>query len=186
MLYKLKVFWTDVGDGDGGDALEEDDDHTVFLDALDATLGTGEVAIDDLDLLGGLVEEVLVFQVDQVAAGLGGDVDEVSHLGLGDDDDFRETFFQRRMTHHVLHRHAVLVEHLQTGDLLLRVVNEEQVVDGWHQFAAAFALVVYQLVNHREVVVYMQLVEFFFDLELAAIGTVHGEPADVRGLSHRA
>ena len=113
-------------------------------------------------------------------------MDEVRHLGLGDDDDFRETFFQRRMTHHVLHRHAVLVEHLQTGDLLLRVVDEEQVVDGGHQFATAFAFVIYQLVNHREVVVYMQLVEFFFDLELAAIGTVHGEPADVRGLSHRA
>lgn len=87
MLYQLKVFGTDVGDGDSGDAFEEDNDHTVFLDALDDTLGSGEVAIDDLDLLGGFVEEVLVFQIDQVAAGLGGDVDEVVHLGLGDDDD---------------------------------------------------------------------------------------------------
>ena len=88
------------------------------------------------------------------------------------------------MAHHILHRHTVFVEHFQTSDLLLRVVDEEQVVDGWHQFATAFALVIYQLVNHREVVVYMQFVEFFLDLELTAIGTVHGEPADVRGLTH--
>lgn len=89
------------------------------------------------------------------------------------------------MTHHVLHRHTVLVEHLQAGNLLLRVVDKEQVVDGRHQLTTALALVVYQLVLHREVVLYLQLVELFLDLELAAIGAVHGEPADVRGLSHR-
>ena len=74
-------------DSDGGDTLEENDDDTILLDTLDDTLGTGEVAVDDTDPLGDLVEEVRVLQVDQVVAHDRGDTDEVVHLDIGHHDD---------------------------------------------------------------------------------------------------
>ena len=76
-----------MSDGDGGDTLEENDDDTILLDTLDDTLGSGEVAIDDTDTLGDLVEEVGVLQIDQVVTHDRGDTDEVVHLDIGHHDD---------------------------------------------------------------------------------------------------
>ena len=78
-----------MGDGDGGDTLDKDHDDTILLDTLDDTLSPGEVAVDDTDSLGDLVEEVGILQVHQVVAHDRGDADEVVHLSIGHHDDLR-------------------------------------------------------------------------------------------------
>ena len=77
---------------------------------------------------------------------------------------------------HVLHGGAGLVEHLQTGDLLLGLVDEDEVVDGGHKLASLLSVTHYLLADHGEVVLDLQTVELGLDLELTAVGAVHGVP----------
>ena len=77
---------------------------------------------------------------------------------------------------HILHGGAGLIEHLQTGDLLLGLMDEDEVVDGGHQLTVLLSIALELLGNHREVVLDLQTVELGLDLELTAIGAVHGVP----------
>lgn len=118
-LQELEVGRREVSDGDGGNALDEDDDNTILLDTLDDTFCPGEVAVDDTDTLRDLVEEVGVLQIDQVVAHDRGNSDEVVHLDIRHHDDLRTVRRHRRPMDHILHVGTLFVEHLQTGDLLL-------------------------------------------------------------------
>ena len=67
----------DVGDGDGGEAFELDDDVLVLLDALDDAFNTGEVALGDEDTAADLVEVVAIVEEHHCVILDGGDTHEV-------------------------------------------------------------------------------------------------------------
>ena len=163
-------------DGNGGNALDEDDDHTILLDTLDDTLGPCKITVDDTDSLGDLVEEVGILQVDQVVTLYRRDPDEIVHLGIGDHDDLRTVGYHGGTVDHILHGSAGLIEHLQTGDLLLGLMDEDEVVDGRYHLAVLLTILLDLLADHGEVVLNLQTVKFGLHLELTAVSAVHGIP----------
>ena len=145
-------------DGDGSDTLDQDDDHTILLDSLDDTLGPGKITVDDTDSLGDLVQEVRILQVNQIVTLDRRDPNEVVHLGVGHYDDLRTIGYHSGPVDHILHGSAGLIEHLQTGDLLLGLMDEDEVVDGRYHLSVLLSVVLDLLANHREVVLNLQTV----------------------------
>ena len=88
-------------DGDGSDALEEDDDDAVALDALDDAFDTCEVAVDDADTFALLVEVVAIGQVAHMVVVRGGDADEVFHGTTGHHNDLG-LLVVGTVAHHIL------------------------------------------------------------------------------------
>ena len=55
-------------------------------------------------------------------------------------------------------------------------MDEDEVVDGGNQLTTLLSVALNLLADHGDVVLDLQAVELGLDLELTAVGAVHGEP----------
>ena len=120
---KSKFFKKSAGDGGdhyGGDVVDGDYYLAVFLDALDYSFYSSEGTIDDHDALAGLIEVVLVVEIDEALIFNLCGLDKVLHLCVGHSNDGGGCFFVLvRPMHDVaqgLHRGVC---HLEVGDVCL-------------------------------------------------------------------
>jgi len=128
----------DVGDGDGGDAFELDDDVLVALDALDGALDAGEVAVDDADAAALLVEEVVGLEEHDGVVTTGGNTHEVVHLGIGDAENALVPVVCE-VVGHVTHGLKLATGHLQVGEDGLSGTDKQEVADGGNKHALLLA-----------------------------------------------
>lgn len=174
--YSLEVFSWDVGDGDGGDAIDGDDDAEVLLHAFEHSFDALELAVIDpylrarLEGKGGIVQEHDMFVVVER-----GHVLERCHLGLWDADDY-VVLAVLRGTCHIAQRLETLVGMLQLGYPLLCGMYEYQVVDSRDlpQFFSCVCL--HPFVFEGQECLDAKAVQLVPQDELAAVGYPHGEP----------
>lgn len=170
----------DVGDGDGGEAFELDDDVLVFLDALDDAFDTGEVALGDEDAAANLTEIVAIVEEYDAVVLNGGHTHEIAHLSLGDGEDVVSDAFGKVLGD-VAQGLELTARGLQQGDVLAAVVNEDEVVDGGYQQAPLVAVTwIHDFVVHGQEIVNAQLVKGFLDLDFTTISDSHGVPGAFR------
>lgn len=170
----------DVGDGDGGEAFELDDDVLIFLDALDDTFNTGEVALGDEDAAANLTEIVAIVEEYDAVVLDGGHTHEIAHLGLGDGEDVVNHAFGKVLGD-VAQGLELTARGLQQGDVLAAIVDEDDVVDGRHQQALLVAVTgIHEFIVHREKALDAQIVKGLFDLNLTTVGDTHRVPGAFR------
>ena len=168
----------DEGDGNGGDALDLDDDTFVVLDALDDALGIPEVTIDDANTAAWGAEEFGVrVEIDETVILNRGDTDEVVHLAVRNGQEIVVIVVRERVGE-IAQRQAILVEHLQLGDTPLGGVDEDEVADGRLEMLVGYSFVVDPATKalHRKEIANAKLVECMFDDLFTTIGDSHGIP----------
>lgn len=119
-----------IGDGQGSEAFELDNDTLALLDALDGTDSIHEITLSDANTLAGLGNEIGVFQQCHTTVVLKGvDAHEIIHLAVGD-DQHTVVFTLREKVGAVVHGLKLTTSHLEIGKLLLRGMDENEAVDG--------------------------------------------------------
>ena len=170
----------DVGDGDGGEAFELDDDVLVLLDALDDAFNTGEVALGDEDAAANLTEIVAIVEEYDAVVLNGGHTHEIAHLSLGDGEDVVCHAFGKVLGD-VAQGLELTARGLQQGDVLAAVVDEDKVMDGRHQHTLLVTVTgIHEFIMHGQEIVNAQLVKGLLDLDLTTVGDSHGVPGAFR------
>lgn len=82
LLNRFQPRCGDESDGDSGNAFDLDNNALAFLDALDGTFRSFEVAVSDADTLAWFGKEVGVFKILDAFVLLGCHLDEVLHLAV--------------------------------------------------------------------------------------------------------
>ena len=165
-------------DSDGSDTLYLDDDTLIVLDALDDTFCIPEVTIDDADAAAWGAEVFCTrIEIDQTVILNGGDTDEVVHLAVRNGQEIVIIAMGERVGD-IAQWQAILVEHLQLGDTLLRRVDEDEVANGGLEVLVGHSLIVNPATKslHGKEIVDIELVECIFDILLTTIGNTHGIP----------
>ena len=169
---------TDVGDGDGGDVVEGDDDTTVLLDTVDGACDTLERSTEDADFLANLVGEVLVTQEHHTVILHRGHTHEVLHLTVRNPQDGGE-LRTLRTPHDITEREQNLTGALHPRDTVVDAPDKDKVVNGGHQHTLGLTLMVLSLPGQWKEILHMMAVEEIPNLHGApavAMGNTHGEP----------
>lgn len=168
----------DVGDGDGGDVVEGDDDTTVLLDTVDGACDTLERAGNDTDLLANLVGKVHVTQKHHTVILHRGHAHEILHLTVGDPQDGGE-LRTLRTPHDITEREQDLTGALHPRDAVVDAPDKDEVVNGGHQHTLGLALMVLALPSQWKEILHMMAIKEIPDFQgplAIAMGNTHGEP----------